>query len=317
MSSWPLNSLVVLALAGGALSPCAQAGDKIEFSAPGVSLGIPHVERAADKDSSKFVFQASIPGNDVFLDENVQASSEVVIITSPKRKDAKSWDSSFTDSRDRNSDADNSYDRFDYGQQSIDGATNRWGRQSDRNQDDQSTFSNRKSDELSRQGDLRTRLQAEITGRKTDYERNERYGSYYSKSEEDSASSSSFFHHESPGLERMGEGQFMPSYEEMKMLNDQSGGYSSVRPAGAEGSLSRRPTEVSGTTGYTFPGDIARGRTLDETAIPPRTYQPETRTVSQNADLFGPMEPPASPAGQVQSRPAVLPFPKKPGSVFQ
>jgi hypothetical protein len=57
---------------------------------------------------------------------------------------------------------------------------------------------------------------------------------------------------------------------------------------------------------------------LDETPGLPRTIHPAgTKTVSQNPDMFARQQPPASPPGQVQSPPAILPFPKKPGSVFQ
>jgi len=93
MSSWRSNSLTFLALAAGVLSPClmppsARAGDKIEFSAPGASLDVPKVERE-DQGTPKPEIQASVSGDGIYLDDNMQASSDVVIISAPKKKGSR------------------------------------------------------------------------------------------------------------------------------------------------------------------------------------------------------------------------------------
>jgi hypothetical protein len=295
----------------------ARAGDKIEFSAPSASLEVPRVERI-DKEPPKSGMQAPMPAVNMFPEE-MQVSPEIVIISTPKEKDLKTGDSAFTDNRDNNTDADSRYDNVDSSRRPINGATNRWDMPGGWNPDAESISPERRRDEAASQDDLRTRLEAMNTAGRTNYQKDERYGRRSSDSDEDSAWSRSFFHHGSPGLERMREGRFVPFYEEIKMINEQfSQGYSSARLFSAPNGLPRDSTLPPGAAEYTSQRDVARGNTLDETGGAPRTIHPEeTTTVSQNPDVFARKEPPASTPSQVQSRPAILPFPKKPGSVFQ
>jgi hypothetical protein len=348
MLSWRSHSLAVLALAAGALSPCAmppsaRAGDKIEFSAPGASLEIPQVVRD-DKEPPKPEMQTSMQAADM-VPEGIQDSSEIVIISTPKEEDARTWDSAFTDNRDNNANAGIRYDNLDSRQRPINGATNWWDMPGGWNLDAGSIFSERGSDEAASRDGLRGRLEAVTTAGRTDYRKEELYGRHSSDSDEDSAWSRSFPHHGSPGLERMRDGQFVPVYEEvstwyhgvlhsrpasvdrtresqfyaqMKANNEQSShGYSPERLSSVADNQPRG-SSLSPDAEYISERNAARARTLEETMSAPRTIHfAETNAVSQHPDIFARPDPPASPPGQVQSRPAVLPFPKKPGSVFQ
>jgi hypothetical protein len=329
MLVWRSNSLAVLVLAAGALSPCAilpsaRAGDKIEFSAPGASLGVPQVVRD-DKEPSKTGMPASMQADDgVQEEEQMEDSSEVVVLSTANEKGVKTWDSAFTNVWDTNVwdndiDANSRYDDLDSRQRPIHGATNGWDMPGELNPDAGTIFSEKRKEEAAIQDILRDRSEAVMTAGRTDYQKDEYYGGHFPNPNKDSASFRNFLDHGSSGLERIREGQYMPFYEEMKAINEQfSQGYSPARLFSAANGLPHDSTLPSGVDGYTWQKDVARGNTPGETASAPRTIHPaETRTVSQNPDRFGPQEPPASPPGQVQSRPAILPFPKKPGSVFQ
>jgi len=352
MLSWRSNSLAVLALAAGALLPCAmppsaRAGDKIEFSAPGALLEVPQVVRD-DKEPPKPEMQAPMQAEDM-IPEGMQDSSEIMILSTPKEKDLKPWDSALTDNGDNNTNADSRYDNLDPRQRPGNGATNRWDMPGGWNPDAGSIFSQRRGDEAASQDKLHGRLETANTEGRTDYQKDERYGRHSSDSDEDSARSGGLSHHGSPGLERMREGQFVPVYEQVsawsrdllhhpssaesrasdkqlaasfalyiKTINEQSSqGYSSEGLSSAADDQPHR-SSLSPDAEYISERNAARDRRSDETASAPRTIHPvETKTVSQNPDTFAQQRPPASPPGQVQSLPAILPFPKKPGSVFQ
>jgi hypothetical protein len=323
MLTWSSSSLAVLALVAGALSPCAmpssaRAGDKIAFSAPDASLQVPQVERD-DKEPSTSELQKSMLAGDLFP-TSIQESSEIVIISTPRRNDIKKRDSAFTDDWDNDTDEDSRYDNdnLDPRQRPIKGATNRWNMPGGWNPDAESIYSERRSDEAASQDTLRARLEAESIAERADYQRDGRYGRRSSDSDEDPKWSRSVSHHGSSGLERMREGQFVPFYEEIKSMKEQPNpGYSSTRFSSAQDDLQRDSTLSPEAARYASQRGDALGKTPDETVNAPRTIRPAERTtVSQNPDVSERQEPPASPRGQVQSRPAILPFPKKPGSVF-
>jgi hypothetical protein len=342
MLAWHSNSLAVLALAAGALSPCAlppsaRAGDKIEFSAPSALLGVPEVVRD-DKEPPKPEVQAPMRADDMLL-ESTQDSSEIVIISTPKEKNVKTWGSAFTDNRDNDADEDSGYDNLDSRQRPTKGATNWWEMPGGRDPDAGSIFSERRRDEAASQDSLGGRLEAGNTARRTDYQRVELFGRRSSDLVEESAWSSAFFRQALPPEETVAQklsawsgslfhpgstsfyraqDKSMPTYAQMKAINEQlSRGYPSARLSSAVDNQPRG-SSLSPDAEYLSERDAARGNTPDETVSAPRTFYPaETKTVSQNSDIFARQEPPASPRGQVQSRPAILPFPKKPGSVFQ
>jgi hypothetical protein len=244
-------------------------------------------------------------------------------------------------------DADSLYDNLDSRPQSINGATNQWEMPGGWKPDAGSIYSERRRNEAAGQDSLRTRLEAVNTAEGTDYQKEERYGRRSFDSDEDPAWSSGFFnralpsektmtqrlsawsynllHPGLPGLQQRLQDKIMPSYAAMKAINEQSKElneqfsreYSSERLSSASGDQPHGSL-LSPDAEYISERNAARARMSDETVSAPRTILPaETTTVSQNPGVFARQEPPASPRGQVQSRPAILPFPKKPGSVFQ
>src|SRR5271157_5105096 len=191
MVSWRSSSLAILALAAGALWPCAlppaaRAGDKIEFSAPPASLEVPQAERQ-DKEQPKSEIQASPQINRLLLGGGMQASSEVVVITTPKRRDVRRWDSASTDDRDNDTDADNRYDNLDPRQRPINGATKRWDVPGGSNPNAGSISSQRRSDESAGRDNLRTRLEAVDTAERADYQKDGLYRRRSSDSDKDLA----------------------------------------------------------------------------------------------------------------------------------
>ncbi len=208
MLSWRSHSLAVLALAAGALSPCAmppsaRAGDKIEFSAPGASLEVPQVVRD-DKEPPKSEMQTSMQVNDM-IPASMLGYSEIVIISTPKEKDVKTWDSAFADDRDDDPDADSRYDNLDSRQRPINGATNWWDMPGGWNPDAGSIFSERRRGEAASRDNLRGRLEAVNTAGRTDYQKDERYGKHSPDSDPDSAWSRDFFHRALPPEETVGQ----------------------------------------------------------------------------------------------------------------
>jgi len=326
MLEWRSNSLAIMAVAAGVLSPCfmpfcVRAGDKIEFSAPCVSLEVPHVVREDSSELSTFKLRAPaqppIQAEEMAAAE-MQASSEFVFISTPEDKDRKRWDTVFTDNGDNDTDADSRYDNLNSGRRPIHGETNRWDMPGEWDPD-AGSISDRRRDEAASQENLRGRLEALNKAEKTDYQRDGFYSRRFSDSDEDSSLSRGLYHHSSSGLERMRAGQFVPLYEEARMINEQaSQGYSSARPAGTANSLSHDSMLTPGVAGYASERDVARGNSPDETGSASWTYHPAETTIrSQNSDRFARQEPAVSSMVHAKPPPAVLPFPKKPGSVFQ
>jgi hypothetical protein len=186
------------------------------------------------------------------------------------------------------------------------------------------TYSEKARDERAGQNDQGNASLTSMMSGKSDYQRQEylerqrTQGS--SESSDDVSWNRNYFHFGVTGVQKVQEGQYTSLYEQMKLMNEQATkGASPVDLSDNNGSVPRY-----GTTGYdsanTFNRtDDAQSRATGQSAAPNyQAYRPApTPVVSENADKFARQEPPASPEGQVQSRPAILPFPKRPGSVFQ
>jgi hypothetical protein len=304
----------------------ARAGDQIEFSAPSSSLAVPHVE-SADKESLKSSLQTSESAADMVPVVDGDYSSEVVIVSAPKKKNARTGDFDFTDNRntdtdidaDADADADRDYDRLDSKLQPVDDTTNNlWDRHESWDADTGGAFSERRNNEVVSRENRLDRLDEAILAGRTYSQRDERDGRRSPDSDADPAWSRSLFHHDLTGLERMQEGKFISFSDEIQADNEPpSQAYSVSRSFNAENNLQRDDTLFPGLTDYNSQRDRMRDPSQDG-LLAPRTFKPaETRSVNQNSDPYARQEPPPSPPGQVQSRPAILPFPKRPGSVFQ
>ena len=110
--------------------------------------------------------------------------------------------------------------------------------------------------------------------------------------------------------------------DKIKAMNDQTSQasmYSRTQPLRVEEDMLGQPKSPYAGTEYTSAWSATKGKTVDETYYSPLPIQTTIQRpayVPQNPDVYARQEPPPSPAGDVQSRPAILPFPKKPGSVF-
>jgi hypothetical protein len=316
------NSLIFLALAMGVVLPCvtpfsARAGDKIEFSAPG-ALDVPRPEREDKEPSKADEFQPPARPDAQVMDDMEPGPSEVVIISTAKKKDSRTADSAFTDDRYNDAEVDKSDTDLDSKQRTTISTIDRWDTQR-QNSDRESIFSNKRSNRSASEDNLRSRLEAVNTEGRTDYQRDERYGKHVPDSSENTAWPHSFFNHGLTGLERMREGQFVPFYEEVNAASQVVNQSLPTRSATAADDLLRNSTLAPGMAAYDAQVDAMRGKTPDGTMAAPRTYYPvpAARVVSPNPDVYARQEPPASPSGQVQSRPAILPYPKKPGDVLR
>jgi len=327
MSSWYSNSLIILTLAAGALSPCvmpssARAGDKIEFTIPGFSLETPKVVREV-KEPTKADDLRSTRLDGPTPEYMAPDSSGFVFISTQKSKDAKTSYPTSTDDQDNDANAANADVNLAAKQQSINGAY-RWDTLRGQDPYGGSLFSERRSaesvEDMSQDQDtLRSRLEAASRTGKIDYQRDERYNKRFPDATEDSGWSRSFFHDGLPDLNPMRHGQFVPLYEEQNVVSQQPNqGYFPARPLSAEDEQLRESMLPPGMAAYDAQLDAINGKIPDETAPTPHMFRPvDEQAVSQNTDTFARQEPPASPPGQVQSRPAILPYPKRPSSVLQ
>jgi hypothetical protein len=300
----------------------ARAGDKIEFTPPGASLEAPHAVREEkeplkDDRTSK---QISNP----LPDEDVPADSESLIIVSPKKRGADASYSS-TDNLDNDPNANNSSDNLNPRQQrpfTFNSATDRWDMQRGQNLDDKRMFFGRRDDDAANGHEsLRTRLEAMHTAAgRTEYqkEKDDRYGRNSQDINDDSPWARRSSHQGLFNLNGMHDGQFVPLYEDIAAVNPPPAlEISPTRPFTALDEQVREATLPPGMALYNAQLDTLRGKIPDETAGASQTFRPmEARTVNQSSDPFERQQPPASPPGQVQSRPAILPFPKKPGDVL-
>jgi hypothetical protein len=328
MSFRSSNSLAILGLVAGCFVPCvmpfsARAGDKIEFSTASVPLEVPRMQREAKESPNSTIGVPTRP-EDAISAEEMQDSAGGVIIASPKKKTVRAGDSIFTDDRDDTTDADSRYDSLDSKRRPVNRATNMWDLGRGWNQDTGIASANHIGHNPAGQASLRDRLEAlHATGR-DDYQseqrqRDERYDKGSTDSDEDSVWSRRIFHYGLSGMGGTQVGQFDPFYDETKAMNQGSSQVNSwARPPSVIDDQLRDSRMTPGMAEYNSQLDILRGKTPEATQDAPGAFRPvETRTVSQNSDPYARQQPPASPPGQVQSPPAILPFPKRPGSVFQ
>jgi len=299
----------------------ALAGDKIEFSAPGASIELPKVEHD-DKGLPKLdEFQPPVRPDDLLVEDSAPSSSEFLIIPGQNKKDAKRSDPAFADGRDNdaNPGADGTYDNLVSKRRPATDTTDRWDTRRGQDPDAGSAFSEGKNDKTTGEESLRSRLEMVNTEGRTDYQKDGRYGERSPDSSENTVWTRSLFNHGFTGLERMREGQFVPFYDEVQGANQEAGqGFSTARSSSAADDQLRDSTLSPGVAAYNAQADAVRGKTPDGMTAAPRTIYPvQTQTVTQIPDVYARQEPPASPPGQVQSRPAILPFPKKPGDVLR
>jgi hypothetical protein len=331
MSFGRSNSLAVLALAAGCFAPYAwsqsvPAGDKIEFSTPSVPLAVPQAQ-SEEKELTKASVDASLRPDTSALEV---LPEDTVVLIPQKRKSTRTSDSSSTfddnrdnrDIRDDSTDADGSYGSLDQKLRPVQKATNLWNLSRAWDQDSERNFSDRKNGNPANRDNLHDRLESLNAMGEIDRHRDDPFRRDSSDSTEDTTWSHSFFHHGLSDMDGARDKQIDSFYDDIKAASPAPAlaeTYSLPLPSSASDEMlhdSKLPPRMAE---YNLQLDAMRGKTPDETPGARLTFQPvETRpVVSQNPDPYARQEPPASPPGQVQARPAILPFPKRPGSVFQ
>jgi hypothetical protein len=274
--------------------------------------------------------------------EAMQASPPMVIISTSRQKGLKAWDLDDTDDQDDvypgslRDNPDHRNDSLYSTQQPIDDTTNRW--DDPRDPDFKSIFSERRRDEAAGEDHLPGRLESENAAGRIDYGDDQRYGRHFGDSDGDlkwscrtsedgsqsdgtankdlSAWARSLLHPASDGIDRsltkqqrftqMGMGDQNPlrgdSLDDSSRFSDR---------------LPPNPALLPGAGAFAGQWGDRDRRTSEEMSREPLHYKDEyTNAMSQYSDLFSRQQPLAPPPIQVQSPPAILPFPKKPGSVF-
>ena len=319
------NSLAFLALAAGcfatyATPPCALAGDKIEFSVPRAALQVPKVQ-SDDKETADSAREASLRLDTSAL-ELQESSEQVVFFAAPKKKTDKTRDPTSMRDREDTSSEDGTYsdlDGLDDKTRSGRAATNLWDLEHAWKQDPRSTFAGRREENPAVQDDLHARLDSLSSLGNNAYKRDERFYRDSPDSLENTTWVRNLFNHGLSGMTGTSEGRTGASHDDVKPASQWVGQtHAFSTPYSAADDLLRDSKLPPGMVEYNLQIDTLRGRTPEETPGARLTFQlPELKPVTQNSDPYARQEPPASPPGQVQSRPAILPFPKRPGSVFQ
>jgi hypothetical protein len=309
-----------LALAAGFFVPCAappsvQAGDKIEFSTPSASLEVPKVA-PEEKESEKYSAEAPLRPDTSGVD--VLPPTQVFVITNPNRKSGRTRDPASMDNRDDTADADSSDDSSNAKLRPNKNAPKLWDLGVGWDQDSRNTFSQRREDNPAGRESLRNRLELSRE-RGSDYRRDERFSRDSSDSTEETTWSRSFFHHGPASSGGTREGQFESFYDGVRAASQVPiEAYSMALPPNPIDTMVRESQLPPGMAQYNLQLDALHGKIPDETQNPRFAFQPvQTRPLSLNPDPYARLAPPPAPPGQVQSPPAILPFPKRPGSVFQ
>jgi hypothetical protein len=340
MSSLYLKSAAFFALTAAALSPCVlplslQAGDKIDFSAPTTSLEVPKVEKV-DKDIEQSDSQMT-PQDRLMGRVAPAISTEIVVVTPPSRRDDDRDDSSYRSDRDRNSldnnaNQDASYDNLN----SSERPDNRDIRQTRDNSFGGDAFSQENGDGATSDDSLHNRMDA--AERKMDDQKNDRLdgssdsafdsswsSEYYQQNTREqntvvqklSAFSQNLLHPGLTGLQRL-QDRSMPSYALMKNLNEDLNPGPSPSDVPTEADEMRRNSMQAQRTDIDGSMDNLRDPAQDQsTSVPLRIHPLEEPSLSLNPDEYVRQLPPSSPRGWMQSQPAILPFPKKPGDVLR
>lgn len=324
--------LAILALTAGTLQ-FARAGDKIEFSAPTVSLAVPRLERE-DPSVPNSALDAPTPPDAAAMADAMQSSQQVVMIPAQRKKD-RIWDSSSRDdrdnlyNRDETLDDHNRDDDFDLDSkpQSDKGLTNFWQLGKEWDYDNRRTLSDNRQDGPAGETDLRSRLETLHESMRSEYDRNDRYDRHdpYDRnttdSEQESGWTHSFFQHGFMGMGKSEDSQYNYWSDQTKAIVQQQPveqpAYLRDQLTSAAEDQLRESKLPPGMVEYQAQQDEERGKVRDE-PLTLRRYEPvESRAINAEPNPYARQMPPPSPRGDVQSQPAVLPFPKRPGSVFQ
>ena len=317
MLSSSIRSLAFWAFVAGAgalwVAPVsARAGDKIEFSTPNVFLGIPKVE-APQADESKSELRHS-PIDDIIPDDAMVGGGDVVIVTRHDRKVSRA-----SDSYDRNdteqSDPYGQYDNLNLkkGSDAGNGATNSWQSWNS----DKSRYEKRNNESMAGD-DLRNQMRAANAEGKNGYEQDDRFTKSTSQFDQAVDRRPAFFRFGAATVAQAQQEQFMPSYEQMKLVNEAYGLTTPPKfPSSSTDDFLQNSGPAASSDGYN-PKDLTRRDSTDESTAAMRLYRPvENRSGAQESSLYPSPDAANSYHNGVREQPAILTFPKRPGDIFK
>lgn len=340
-----IASSLVLGLAP--LSPCAFAGekiqfsisgitsDRIEFSSPTAPIDVPAT--LAPEKPQPLEFHPAVSPDRLFQDDSIHAAApQMIIITSGKKdRDTRNGDPASTDgsygndygSVNQSRNPQSSVDRLLQQESNLDQTTNRWDsqRETDTGLTAGMTYQNR-LDESQREDSLQSRLTAlnpadrsGLLSRHEGLDNNWRTDD--SKQAKDESSWAFTYFHRDPGYAQNHDGESYPSYMQTmaEAQNSQVTPTSASTPTVADDASSQNATQWTGAADYT-----ARRREEAAAAGFYRPYQAaesEARASSLNpyaADTYYRQQQQTLYSSQAQQPPpAILPFPKRPGDVLK
>jgi hypothetical protein len=293
------------------LAPWAGAGDKIEFSSPAISWGVPQreVEVKDNKTSASPAHSSAYPNS---FYPGLQQTT--VIITAPRGTDKHTWDSSLTGDQGRKDLS--SFERL-FPQDGSSGLTNSPGRPTGWNSDSPSGLAPRRSQDAVETSDG---LTSRAFGR-DDSRNQERLRDRFYESGGGFPWSRDSDTHGAMALDRMQHGEFVrfgdyvrSSYEQQSVSSSAGGLRGGMDPLHS----SSLPPSLSGYSYSLSAGSFSGGREGDVFGTPGMAPAWDSRAISRPAARNNSsLDQPWSAGGQKQAPPAVLPFPRKPGDLFQ
>ena len=321
MSPRHSNSLTSLALVvavslSWVVVPVAMAGDKIDFSAPNVPLGVPQLERE-NKEASAPSQATSILDQGPSLEASeFPAVTETVIVTAPKKKGNRSWETDSLGNRSGTGDPE-STDNDPYATPRLAGMTNRMDMQRGWSPAPENPYPQQRVENGEGNQTFRDRMDSlSMSGSHDSFSRDRFDGS--SKSfESDSAWASGSFSHAFPSLDRMRAGQFVDPGAKSILDSLPANAAPASNPDDPRYDYATTP----GMTEYTSKTDALRGKAPEDAMSASPVYRSsDTRyranqTYNNSGDSTSEFSPESR--GMAPTRPAVLQFPKKPGDVLR
>ncbi len=297
--------------------------DKIEFSAPNAPLDVPPSQKVDDKDIPKTDYHLGDSGDRLFFEDNMRAASvgQRVLIVGPH----KSKDSLYPDSNSRDSNSSDDTTDLDGMKQTDDQRDPRTALASPTNGWDATKVWDREiTQEAARprlpgamtDDSLRNRFDAVSARSNPENQRLQQDGWRNPEETEKTGWTLSYLHQNAPGLDHGSEGQYWPSYSALMFEGQEPGDKqpSSTVPTVAEDVSHAAPDPLTTTT-YN-PRRVEAG--IDPTTPAAQMYRlQEARAAQAAADNFYHPTLAGSQASQAEAPPAILPFPKMPGSVFK
>ena len=338
MSFWHSGLTAGLALAGGLFS-CSLLGgekiqfsiaginsDKIEFTAPTAPIDVPAILKE-DRIQDKFEYHPADSPDRLFMEDNVQAYGvvpDVVVVNPSSKRISRTSDDSLRnldDSADTNSDSASSFDRMGPQLPRMDSVTNSWDRRSEFDDNIETSRYQRRADDATSPENFHSRfdaLSSANTSESRDFgERNWRNPN--SNSGRNSPWSVSYFHHDWTGFGRSGDSQEWTSYSEM--IAAASRAQDPLYPHAPTATVGQDALQNARQPGLDYNNYSARNAAgaADSAGTALGNFNdPGTTSLSAQNPYSQPRPRPSSSLNsQPREVPAILPFPKRPGDVFQ